>query len=71
MADRNTALRKFTKRGQIIIDKTKVAEDALMAAVLDAGADDMVDDGDTWEVLTARPPTTRCVKRSASSRSSR
>jgi YebC/PmpR family DNA-binding regulatory protein len=53
MADRNTALRKFSKRGQIIIDKTKVAEDALMAAVLEAGADDMVDDGDTWEVLTA------------------
>ena len=53
MADRNTALRKFSKRGQIIIDKAKVAEDALMAAVLDAGADDMVDDGDTWEVLTA------------------
>jgi YebC/PmpR family DNA-binding regulatory protein len=53
MADRNTALRKFTKRGQIIVDKTKVAEDALMGAVLDAGADDMVDDGDTWEVLTA------------------
>jgi YebC/PmpR family DNA-binding regulatory protein len=53
MADRNTALRKFSKRGQIIIDKTLVAEDTLMAAVLDAGADDMVDDGDTWEVLTA------------------
>jgi YebC/PmpR family DNA-binding regulatory protein len=53
MADRNTALRKFSKRGQIIIDKGKVAEEALMAAVLDAGADDMVDDGDTWEVLTA------------------
>jgi len=53
MADRNTALRKFSKRGQIIIDKTKVAEDTLMAAVLEAGADDLVDDGDTWEVLTA------------------
>jgi len=53
MADRNTALRKFNKRGQIIVDKTTVAEDTLMAAVLDAGADDMVDDGDTWEVLTA------------------
>ncbi len=53
MADRNTALRMFTKRGQIIVEKTKVAEDTLMAAVLDAGADDMVDDGDTWEVLTA------------------
>jgi YebC/PmpR family DNA-binding regulatory protein len=53
MADRNTALRKFSKKGQIIIEKTKVAEDVLMAAVLEAGADDMVDDGDSWEVLTA------------------
>ncbi len=53
MADRNTALRKFSKKGQIIIEKTRVAEDVLMAAVLEAGADDMVDDGDSWEVLTA------------------
>ena len=53
MADRNTALRKFSKRGQIIIEKLKVAEDALMAAVLEAGADDMQDDDDSWEVLTA------------------
>ena len=53
MADRNTALRKFSKKGQIIIEKIKVAEDVLMAAVLEAGADDMVDDGDSWEVLTA------------------
>ena len=53
MGDRNTALRKFSKKGQIIIEKARVAEDALMAAVLEAGADDMVDDDDSWEVLTA------------------
>jgi YebC/PmpR family DNA-binding regulatory protein len=53
MADRNTALRKFSKKGQIIIEKTQVAEDVLMAAVLEAGADDMVDDDDSWEILTA------------------
>lgn len=53
MADRNTALRKFSKKGQIIIEKSKIAEDTLMSAVLEAGADDMVDDGDSWEVLTA------------------
>jgi YebC/PmpR family DNA-binding regulatory protein len=53
MADRNTALRKFSKKGQIIIEKSLVAEDALMAVVLEAGADDMVDDDDSWEVLTA------------------
>jgi YebC/PmpR family DNA-binding regulatory protein len=53
MADRNTALRKFSKKGQIIIEKSLVAEEVLMAAVLEAGADDMVDDDDSWEVLTA------------------
>lgn len=53
MADRNTALRKFAKRGQIVIEKGKVDEDALMAAVLEAGADDMRDDDEGWEVLTA------------------
>jgi YebC/PmpR family DNA-binding regulatory protein len=52
MADRNTALRKFSKRGQIIIEKSKAEEEALMAAVLEAGADDMLDDEDSWEVLT-------------------
>jgi YebC/PmpR family DNA-binding regulatory protein len=52
MADRNTALRKFSKKGQIIIEKSLVAEEVLMAAVLEAGADDMVDDDDSWEVLT-------------------
>ncbi len=53
MADRNTALRKFSKRGQIVVDKTAADEDTLMAAVLEAGADDMQDDGESWEVLTA------------------
>ncbi len=53
MADRNTALRKFAKRGQIVIEKGKVDEDTLMAAVLEAGADDLRDDDEGWEVLTA------------------
>jgi YebC/PmpR family DNA-binding regulatory protein len=53
MADRNTAMRKFSKKGQLIVEKDKVSEDALMSAVLEAGADDMTDSGDTWEILTA------------------
>jgi YebC/PmpR family DNA-binding regulatory protein len=53
MADRNTAMRKFAKRGQIIVEKSKVSEEALMSAVLEAGADDMQDDDDNWEVLTS------------------
>ena len=33
--------------------KAKANEDTLMAAALDAGADDLRDDGDSWEVLSA------------------
>jgi len=44
----------FAKRGSIAIDKSKAGEDDLMAIVLEAGAEDLKDDGSNWEVLT--PP---------------
>ena len=53
LGDRNSVARMFTKRGQILVEKTKTDEETLMAVVLEAGADDMQDDGDTWEVLTS------------------
>jgi YebC/PmpR family DNA-binding regulatory protein len=53
LGDRNSVARLFTKRGQVVVEKSKVDEEALMTAVLDAGADDMSEDGDNWEVLTA------------------
>jgi YebC/PmpR family DNA-binding regulatory protein len=43
----------FEKKGLVTVDKGKVAEDALMSAVLDAGADDMKDDGSSWEIISA------------------
>ena len=42
----------FEKKGLVVVDKSKTSEEALMAAVLDAGADDMKDDGSTWEVVS-------------------
>ena len=42
----------FEKRGVITVDKQKTSEEALMAAVLDAGADDMKDDGSAWEIVS-------------------
>jgi YebC/PmpR family DNA-binding regulatory protein len=63
MADRNTAMRKFSKKGQIIVDKDKVSEDVLMGAVLEAGADDMTDAGDSWEILA--PPEAFAAVRDA------
>lgn len=43
----------FEAKGIITFDKEAVDEDALMEAALEAGADDVVDEGDTWEVRCA------------------
>jgi len=43
----------FTKKGYIVVEKAKADEERLMAAVLEAGADDLQEDGDNWEVLSA------------------
>src|SRR5436190_10476122 len=43
----------FDRKGQILIDKEKATEDDLMNLVLESGADDLRDDGDQWEVLSA------------------
>ncbi|MDQ2900936.1 MAG: YebC/PmpR family DNA-binding transcriptional regulator [Acidobacteriota bacterium] len=43
----------FERKGQILIAKEKATEDQLLTLVLDAGADDLRDDGDSWEVLSA------------------
>jgi YebC/PmpR family DNA-binding regulatory protein len=53
LGDPNSVARMFTKRSQIVVEKAKASEEALMAAVLDAGADDMTDDGDAWEVVSS------------------
>ncbi len=42
----------FDKKGLIVIDKSKSNEEALMALALEAGADDMSDEGASWEILT-------------------
>jgi YebC/PmpR family DNA-binding regulatory protein len=43
----------FGKKSQITVSKEKADEDALMNAVLDAGADDLNDDGTAWEIVSA------------------
>jgi YebC/PmpR family DNA-binding regulatory protein len=53
LGETNSVRRMFEKKGYIVIEKSKAAEDTLMAAALDAGAEDLRDDGDSWEVLTA------------------
>jgi YebC/PmpR family DNA-binding regulatory protein len=43
----------FERKSQVIVDADNVGEDQLMGIVLDAGADDIRDQGGAWEVLSA------------------
>jgi YebC/PmpR family DNA-binding regulatory protein len=42
----------FSKKGLITVPKSEADEEKLTEIVLDAGADDLSDDGDTWEITT-------------------
>ena len=53
LAAENSVAWMFDKRGYIVVEKTKADEDALLAAALEAGADDLRDDGDSWEIVSA------------------
>ena len=53
LAAENSVAWMFDKKGYIVVDKAKASEDTLMAAAIDAGADDMRDDGEVWEVVSA------------------
>ena len=52
LAAPNAVAWMFHKKGYIVIEKTKADEEKLMSAVLDAGADDLQDDEDNWEVFS-------------------
>src|SRR5271167_4285595 len=51
MAEAGAVSWMFHKKGDIIVPKSAAKEDDLMNIVLDAGAEDLRDDGDNWEVL--------------------
>jgi YebC/PmpR family DNA-binding regulatory protein len=41
----------FSKRGYIVVEKGKAEEDALLELITEAGADDMREDGENWEIF--------------------
>ena len=49
----NSVAWMFDKRSYIVIEKAGADEEALMAAAIDAGADDFREDEDNWEVVSA------------------
>jgi YebC/PmpR family DNA-binding regulatory protein len=57
LGESNSVAWMFEKKGYIVVEKSKVPgndDEKLLSVAIDAGADDVRDDGDSWEVVT--PP---------------
>ena len=44
---------QFERKGVIIVERAAATEDDLMLAAVEAGAEDITDQGDTWQITTA------------------
>ncbi|MSO83662.1 MAG: YebC/PmpR family DNA-binding transcriptional regulator [Acidobacteria bacterium] len=53
LAAENSVAWMFSRKGQVFVEKGNVDEDKLLAAALDAGADDMNDDESGWDIVCA------------------
>ena len=42
----------FHRKGQVLVEKEKADEEKLLEVALEAGADDMSDDGGVWEIVS-------------------
>src|SRR5262249_60045761 len=54
MGEQGSVAWMFERKSQMFVPADKASEDQLMGIVLDAGAEDLRNDGDRWEVLS--PP---------------
>ena len=52
MAEAGAVSWMFHKKGDIVVPKAAAKEDDLMNIVLDAGGEDLKDDGESWEIVT-------------------
>ena len=52
LGEPNSVRFMFTKKGIIVVDKAAAEEEKLMSLALEAGADDMTDEGENWEITT-------------------
>jgi YebC/PmpR family DNA-binding regulatory protein len=53
MAEAGAVSWMFHKKGYIVIDDSKADEDTLMTLAIEAGADDLVHEGSTYEIYTS------------------
>ena len=52
MAEAGAVSWMFHKKGDIIVPKSAAKEDDLMNIILEAGGEDLKDDGESWEIVT-------------------
>lgn len=52
LGEQNSVARLFVRKSQVLIAFEKTDEDSLMGIVLDAGADDIRNDGVNWEIIS-------------------
>ena len=53
LAAENSVAWMFHRKGQVLVEKEKADEEKLLEVALEAGADDMSDDGGVWEIVCA------------------
>ena len=53
LAAENSVAWMFSRKGQVVVEKGKVDEEQLLNVALEAGADDMNDDGSAWEIVSS------------------
>ena len=53
LAAENSVAWMFSRKGEIVVEKGTIDEDELLSAALDAGADDLNDDGSAWQIVCA------------------
>jgi len=54
LGEQNSVAWMFETKGYIVVDKGHLSEDELMETVLEAGGEDLRDDGESYEIFT--PP---------------
>jgi YebC/PmpR family DNA-binding regulatory protein len=52
LGESNSVAWMFAKKGYIVVDKRAADEEKLLNVVLEAGGDDLRDDGDSWEIIS-------------------
>ena len=50
LGEPNSVRFMFAKKGLVVVEKAAADEEKLMALALEAGADDLADEGETWEI---------------------